>query len=79
MRAILTIALVTLLAGCTSTTPMVPPSLLECAPHPVSPAADPAITQRDVAAYVVTLAEAGADCRSKLGAVRRLLNPETKP
>ncbi|MBE7732189.1 hypothetical protein [Devosia faecipullorum] len=77
MRAILAIAVAVMLAGCASTTPVVPAALLDCEPHPVSPASDPAITQRDVAVYVVQLAEAGADCRSKLGSVRRLLTPET--
>lgn len=64
------------LAGC-ATTGYVPPSLLECADQPLSPAADTNATQADVGVWVIDMAEAGADCRSKLGAVRRLLTPET--
>ena len=59
------------LAGC-ATTGQVPPSLLTCADQPVAPAAQ---VQRDVALYIVDVAEAGADCRSKLSAVRRILEP----
>lgn len=51
----------------------VPPSLLSCAPPP---AARPVDSQRDVALLIVDLAEAGADCRTKLAAVRRVVQPE---
>lgn len=64
--------IVVMLAGC-ATTSTVPPSLLTCADHPPSPAAE---TQQQVALFIVDMAAAGADCRSKLGAVRRLLSPE---
>ena len=53
--------------------PTVPPTLLRCAPEPMAP--DPATsTQRDVAAFLFDLAEAGQDCRRKLGVTRRLLD-----
>lgn len=71
MKIILTIALAAVLAGCATTGP-VPQSLLTCAEQPVAPVAE---LQRDVALYIVDLAEAGADCRSKLGAMRRILEP----
>ena len=76
LGAIVTVGIIVItLAGC-STTGAVPASLLTCADHPASPAAE---IQQDVAFYIVDLAEAGADCRSKLGAVARLLTPETRP
>lgn len=67
----------TILAGCSSTgrTTTVPGQLLTCSPQPKAPAAG---TQRDVGLYVIDLAAAGDDCRSKLGSVRRILHPETK-
>jgi len=46
-------------------------------PAPISPADDPNATGADAGEYVIDLAEAGADCRSKLGSVRQLLIPET--
>ncbi|WP_456095335.1 Rz1-like lysis system protein LysC [Paracoccus beibuensis] len=50
-------------------TPVSPPAaLLRCHGAPVPPSG--AITQADVAAYVLDLSEAGEDCRSKLDAVR---------
>lgn len=53
--------------------PTIPPTLLRCAPEPMAP--DPATsTQRDVAAFLFDLAEAGQDCRRKLGVTRRLLD-----
>lgn len=51
----------------------VPPSLLTCAPPPVP---RPVETQKDVALLIVDLAEAGADCRGKLAAVRQVLAPD---
>lgn len=48
----------------------IPESLLRCAPEPVIRQA--LKTQRDVALFVNRLAEAGADCRAKLEAVRKL-------
>jgi uncharacterized lipoprotein YmbA len=76
MRAFLAAVLVVSLAGCASTTPVVPPTLLACAAQPKSPADQAGATQRDVALYVVDLAAAGDDCRSKLGSVRRIVSPE---
>jgi hypothetical protein len=65
-----------LLSGCATTSaPVVPSHLLACAPQPKAPTAG---TQRDVGIYVIDLAAAGDDCRSKLGSVRRILIPETK-
>lgn len=73
MRRFLTIAITAMaLAGCASTA-SVPPSLLTGMPHPVSPARDPAATESAASLYIIDLAEAGADCRSKLGEVHRLL------
>lgn len=51
----------------------VPASLLTCSPEPVAGTAW--INQRDVARYLVDLAAAGDDCRRKLAAVRRLVQP----
>lgn len=48
----------------------IPESLLKCAPEPVIRQA--LRTQREVALFVNRLAEAGADCRAKLEAVRKL-------
>lgn len=74
------IALILALSACTTTpqAPLtiekeVPPSLLVCAPSP-SPPVEDGITQRDVARFLLDLAEAGEDCRSKLGSVKRLLS-----
>ncbi|QND41810.1 hypothetical protein HB770_04005 [Rhizobium leguminosarum bv. viciae] len=52
----------------------VPKSLLTCADEPH--AGTVWVTQKDVARYLVKLAEAGEDCRVKLAAVKRLV--ETK-
>lgn len=53
---------------------MVPDDLLRCAEQPELPLLD---TQRDVALHFIGVAEAGADCRSKLARVR-LLNEQHK-
>ena len=66
------------LTGCATTTPLVTSDMLYCMPAPISPTDDPAATEADVGEYVIDLAEAGADCRSKLGSVRQLILPETK-
>lgn len=50
----------------------VPKSLLTCSSEPV--AGSVWATQRDIARYLVKLAEAGEDCRIKLAAVRRLVS-----
>lgn len=50
--------------------PEIPAGLLTCDPAPAVPVAE---TQRQVAAYVVDLWEAGEDCRVKLGKVRGLV------
>lgn len=49
----------------------VPPSLLTCLPEPK--ATQVWRTQRDVALYLISLAEAGEDCRTRLDAVARIL------
>lgn len=70
------------LTGCTSDPPPmvtevqyirqeVPASLLDCAAQPLPPAIS---SQRDVAFYVLDLAEAGEDCRGKLAAVKGIVN-----
>lgn len=45
----------------------VPERLLSCKAEPAPPAAD---TDKAVAGYLVDLIEAGADCRSKVAAVK---------
>lgn len=74
MRACL-IAL--LLSGCGTTAAVpelvhipLPAGLLTCAAEPVPPAKP--YTQRAVALWLIDLADAGADCRGKLGEVRAL-------
>jgi len=79
---LLAAAAAAVLTGCAETTdpgmrvvevrPEVPSSLLSCQPAPEPPPPESG-TQRDVARFVLDLAEAGADCRGKLGAVRGLL------
>jgi hypothetical protein len=67
------------LAGCTTTGTgysAVPDRLLTCDAAPKSPAGNPAATDEDGALYVVGLAKAGQDCRSKLRSVREILKPE---
>jgi len=49
----------------------IPNSLLTCSAEPV--AGSTWIRERDVAQYMVKLAAAGEDCRTKLAAVRRLV------
>lgn len=49
----------------------VPPSLLRCMQEPQ--AKETWRTQRDVALFLIRVAEAGEDCRLKLEAVRKLL------
>lgn len=46
----------------------VPERLLACKAEPAPPVED---TDKAVAGYLVDLIEAGADCRSKLGAVKQ--------
>lgn len=72
----------TVLAGCAKPSPAievagptVPDQLLTCQPEPTPPATG---TQRGVAHYVLDLAEAGDDCRTKLGAVRSIVRPPEK-
>lgn len=49
-------------------------SLLTCSAEPV--AGSTWIRERDVAQYLVRLAVAGEDCRTKLAAVRRLVQSQ---
>lgn len=48
----------------------IPNSLLTCSAEPV--AGSTWVRERDVAQYLVKLAAAGEDCRTKLAAIRRL-------
>lgn len=66
----LALVVAVVLTACGTTSATVPKQLLTCTPQPPAPSAG---SQRDVGLYVVDLAAAGADCRSKLGAVRGLL------
>lgn len=62
-----------ILTGCATTKPTVPGQLLHCADQPPAPVEG---TQRDVGLYVIDLAAAGDDCRTKLGSVRIILEPK---
>ncbi len=76
MRIVIPILALVILAGCSSMrTTTVPDALLTCQAQPPSPKAG---TQKDAALYVVDLAAAGQDCRSKLGSVRRILKDPAK-
>ena len=73
---------VTILGGCAKPSkaitvggPSVPDQLLTCRDEPAPPATG---TQRAVALYVIDLADAGDDCRTKLGAVRSIVRPPEK-
>ncbi len=67
------------LTGCGTTPPLaadgprtpVPPSLLTCAAQPEPPA--PGADDRSLAQWILDLAAAGDDCRSRLRAVARVL------
>ncbi len=64
-----------LLTGCgpdLQAIPQIPDALLDCAASPAIPG-DTA-TQRDVSVYVIDLHDAHADCKSKLGRVKVILN-----
>ena len=74
MKIAISILAIVILAGCSSMrSSTVPDALLTCQAQPASPKEG---TQKDAALYVVDLAAAGQDCRSKLGSVRRILTPE---
>lgn len=66
-----------LLTACASGPPVavkplaVPESLLSCQAEPTAP--DPAGGDAPLGAWIVDLADAGADCRDKLAAVRTAL------
>lgn len=76
MRIALSILALVILAGCSSMRmSTVPDQLLTCDAQPASPKGG---TQKDASLFVVDLAAAGQDCRSKLGSVRKILRPETK-
>lgn len=62
------------LSGC-ATMGIVPDQLLHCEPQPVAPTAA-GTTERQVGYFIVDLAAAGDDCRTKLGSVREILRPE---
>jgi hypothetical protein len=77
MRALAITLLALLLSGCGTLAVYVPDELKSCAPQPLSPAGNPAATDADVENYITDITVAGADCRSKLGALLRLLEPST--
>ncbi|MCD4660807.1 MULTISPECIES: hypothetical protein [Agrobacterium] len=83
LNAAFFISLLLLVVGCATTKTVtvtevverrveVPKSLLSCSPEPI--AGTIWVTQKDVARYLVKLAEAGEDCRLKLAAVKRLVD-----
>lgn len=81
-RILLAIALLGALTACATPDPVrvevfrAPPSLLlTCQNAPAVPDAE---TQADVARYIVRLHAAGADCRSKLGAVKKWSESQEK-
>lgn len=74
MKAVSTLLLALILAGC-ATTGSVPDYLLNCQPQPIAPTA-PGTTERAVGHFIVDLAVAGDDCRTKLGSVRQILRPQ---
>jgi len=49
----------------------IPAALLDCAAQPVPPTIR---SQRDVALYLLDLAEAGEDCRGKLAAAKGIVD-----
>gem|GEM_PF-780701 len=59
----------------------VPAPLLDCPqmPQPPTPNSQRALTQRNVATFVVNLWAAGSQCRDKLLRVRGLVNPTGAP
>ena len=83
MKALFRAAILLPLAACSSTPEprvvvetrierqQIPADLLTCLPAPAVPVAE---SQRDVARYLVDLAEAGEDCRAKLAGVRGLVD-----
>ncbi len=80
MKILASILAVTLLAGCATNRSAVtvlqqevPQSLLHCKDQPASPKAG---TQRDAGNYIIDLADAGQDCRTKLNTVRGLLDDQ---
>lgn len=54
-----------------------PVSLFACTPEPLPP--EGAYTQRDVALFVVDLADAGRDCRTRLHAVKEIVDARKAP
>ena len=52
--------------------PQVPRDLLECAAEPPPPPAG--ATDADLASWILDLADAGADCRTTLQALARVVN-----
>lgn len=73
-----------LLASCASAPPSkivdrtlpLPAALLTCAPEPAVPGPD--ADDRAAALFLIALADAGADCRGKLGEVRALQRERTE-
>ncbi len=75
MPALLPLLCAPLWMGCASAPPpavVVPPSLLACRPEPPVPAAP---DDQALARWILDLAEAGEDCRSRLSAVREIVAP----
>jgi len=70
--ALIALLFVSPLSACNKATPTltVPASMLLCKPAP-EPQAE---TDNQLAAYILALDEAGADCRDKLSAVKDLLD-----
>lgn len=76
------LVLLMMMSGCTSSREIIvpkieerqieiPESLLKCLPEPL--ATKRWISQRDVALFLIRVAEAGEDCRTKLETVKKLI------
>lgn len=81
-RASIVLLLALSLTACANAPPLpkvevqritIPDSLLSCQPHPVPPALT---DDRELALYILALADAGDDCRDRLGRVRGLIDSQ---
>lgn len=75
MKCFSALILALLLTGCAHKPTIVPGYLLNCDPQPVAPTAA-GTTENQVGHFIVDLAVAGDDCRTKLGSVRQILSPQ---
>ena len=87
MLRILTVSLILLFAGCTTSkpvtvtkiqlvSPQIPAALLSCPPSPAIPAVT---SQAVVARYIVALWRAGMVCRNHLDAIKKSISTPSSP